>query len=127
MNKQHLSRQGTACFTPPLKPNISVTRGNLSGQGMVTVPLIVNNTGDVDARNVTITSITPTSPATYAGPTLPLTIGTITPGTNGSTSIQLNVSVMAPGSVARFQINGSYQDSDGNDHQFSSPGDFRVP
>ncbi len=127
LNGRTLASGGSFCFTVPIKPDISVTNGDPSGQGTVTVLVNLNNTGGTDASNVRITSIKPVSPATYAGPVLPLLVGKITAGSTYSQSIPINVSGMASGSIAHFQVNGSYQDSSGNNYQFSSVRGVKVP
>jgi len=127
LNGRSLPSGGSACFTVPVKPDIAVTNGNPSGQGTLTVPVNLNNTGGLDASNVRITSITPVAPATYTGPPLPLLVGKITAGSSDPQSISINVSGMASGSIAHFQVNGSYQDSSGNNYQFSSVRGVKVP
>ncbi|HEY6340511.1 MAG TPA: hypothetical protein VIY49_03390 [Bryobacteraceae bacterium] len=127
LNALFLPSGGTYCFTAPVQPDIAVTTGNPSGQGVLTIPVSLNNTGGIDASGVTISSIKPISPATYIGPALPVTVGNITAGTTVSQNIQINVAGLASGSIARFQINGSFQDSAGNSFQYSSVRGVQVP
>jgi len=122
-----LASGGRFCFTPNINPDIAVTTGNVAGQGVVTVAVNLGNPGGLDASNVTISSIKPVAPATYTGPALPVTVGSITAGTTVSQNIQINTAGMASGSLARFQISGSFQDGAGHNFQFSSVRGVKVP
>jgi hypothetical protein len=127
LNGLFLASGGSICFTVPVKGDIAVTTGNPAGQGVLTVGVNLNNSGATDASNVTISSIRPILPATYIGPALPVTVGNITPGTTVSQNIQINVAGLASGSIARFQVNGSFQDSSGNNFEYSSVRGVQVP
>jgi hypothetical protein len=127
LNGRFLPSGGIVCFTAGVKPDIAVTNGNPTGQGVLTIPVNLNNTGGVDASRVTITSIKPTLPATYIGPAIPLTVGNIAAGSEASQNITIDTTGLPSGSVARFQINGSFQDGFGNNFQFSAVRGVKVP
>jgi len=127
LNGLFLPSGGIVCFTAGIKPDFAVTTGSPTGQGVLTIPVNLNNTGGVDASRVTITSIRPILPATYTGPALPVAVGSITAGATVSSTIQINTGGLASGSIARFQINGAFQDSAGNNFQYSSVRGVKVP
>ncbi len=127
LNGTFLPAGGNVCFIAPLEPDIAVTNGSATGSGVLSVAVNLNNTGGTDASKVTISGVRVIAPATYVGPALPVTVGGITAGTTASQNIQINTSGMASGSVARFQITGSYLDGAGNSYQFSSVRGVTVP
>jgi hypothetical protein len=117
-----------ACVTFNPEPDIAVATGVPMKQGTkLIVGVNLNNTGATSANNVTISSIKPTLPSTYVGPVLPLTVGNIGAGTSVSQNIQIDVTGLASGSIARFQINGAFQDSAGNNFLYSSVRGVKVP
>lgn len=117
-----------ACVTFNPEPDIAVATGVPMKQGTeLTVGVNLNNTGATSANNVTISSVKPILPSTYVGPVLPLTLGNIGAGTSVSQNIQIDVTGLASGSIARFQINGAFQDSAGNNFQYSSVRGVKVP
>lgn len=126
LNGLYLPSGGTFCFTAGIEPDIAVTTGDPSGQNVLTIPVNLANTGGLDAASVTITSIKPVLPATFIGPLLG-PIGNISAGTTVSQNIQIDVTGLPSGSIAKFQINGSYQDGAGNNFQFSSVRGVKIP
>jgi len=126
LNGLFLPSRGCITFNP--EPDIAVTTGVPTKQGTgLLVPVNLNNTGASGANNVVIGSIKPISPSTYIGPAIPLTLGNIAAAANASQNINIDTTGLSSGSLARFQINGSFQDGAGNNFQFSAVRAVRVP
>ena len=103
------------------EPDLVVTTGDVVLAGAVaTVEVRLRNSGGTHANNVRISALAPVAPTTYAGPALPLSVGTIAPGATVSTTVQLNIGSLASGAIARFQVSGAFQNNIGNNFQFGS-------
>jgi hypothetical protein len=126
LNGVSLPSGGCITFNP--EPDIAVATGVPTKQGTgVLVGVILNNTGASGAKNVVISSINPIPPSTYIGPALPLTAGNIAAGGAASQNIKIDTTGVPSGSVARFRINGSFEDGTGNNFQFSAVRGVKVP
>lgn len=109
-------------------PDIAVTGGSPTlSSGILTLPLVLSNTGGTTANNVTIASATVVAPATYENPALPITVGNIGPGSSMTQNVEINVSGLKAGTVVHVSVAGSYQDGGGNNYQFSSVRGAQVP
>ena len=126
LNGLFLPSGGCVTFNP--EPDIAVGTGVPTKRGTgLFVGVNLNNTGASGANNVVISSIKPISPSTYIGPAIPLTVGNIAAGGEASQNINIDTTGLPSGSVARFQINGSFQDGFGNNFQFSAVRGVKVP
>jgi hypothetical protein len=121
-----VTKTWVAAVTGP--PDLIVSTGAVAKVGgTLQVELRIKNNGGSQATNVRITSVTLLAPVTYAGPALPVNKGSLAPGATATQVLSLNLNGVASGSVVRFTVRGTYQDTAGASFQYSANRLVRVP
>jgi len=98
----------TVNAAPATPANLVVTKVLTRSAGNVVVRLTIANTGTTPATNVVLTAV---KVGTTAAAPLPLSLGTIAPGTSAVATVTVPGSVGAAGAASSVSVNGTYTGS----------------
>ncbi len=97
--------------------------------GVVQVPLTLANAGGDDAVNIKITNVSGIAPAgiTYAGPALPISEPNLAVGASETQNVRFNVGATPSGTIMKFTVTGTYDDSSAHHYTFTATRQIKIP